>query len=68
MDEKPDKGFPWSILFFVTGICLLAFSTLISLLDGGHVPIFIKLGFSLIGLGVAAFLNVWVGKKFITNK
>jgi hypothetical protein len=68
MDEKPDTGFPWSILFFVTGICLLAFSTLMSFLDGGHISIFIKLGFLLIGLGVIAFLNVWVGKKFITNK
>lgn len=65
MDEKPDQRFPWSILFFVSGLCLLAFSFMMSLLDGGHIAIFLKLGPLLIGLSVIALLNKWLSKKLI---
>jgi len=65
MDEKPDQRFPWSILLFVTGISLLAFSFLMSMLDGGHIAIFLKLGPLFIGLSIIAFLNTWLSKKFI---
>ena len=65
MDEKPDQRFPWSMLLLVTGFCLLAFSFLMSFLDGGHIAIFLKLGPFLIGLSVLAFLNNWLSKRFI---
>ena len=68
MDEKPDQRFPWSILLLVTGVSLLAFSFMMSMLDGGHIAIFLKLGPLFIGLSIIAFLNNWLSKKFFKRK
>ena len=68
MDEKPDQRFPWSILFLITGICLLAFSYLMSILDGKPIGVFLKLGPVFIIFSIIAFLNSWLSKKFIPKK
>lgn len=62
-DEKELREFSWVGLFMVTGICFFGFSLLIKLLDGSHVPIFIKIGLVSLGLAAICFLNKWVSLK-----
>jgi hypothetical protein len=68
MDEKEPKESGWTSFFLVTGICLLAFSALMRLLDGVPIRVFVFIGLGAIGLGVISFLNEWITKKFMTPK
>ncbi len=67
MEEKEMREFSWTNLFLVTGLCFLAFSGFLKLLDGSHVLLFLRIGLVTTGLGLIAFLNKWAGQKFFAN-
>jgi len=50
--DKNEMKFPWSLLFFVTGISLIAFSFAIKLLEGNHSKIMLKAGAAALCAGV----------------
>lgn len=68
MEENEVNEFSWTTLFFVTGICFLAFSGLLKLLDGTHVGFFFRTGLSATFFGVLSVLNQWLSKKFLAGK
>ena len=54
--DKNEMKFPWSLMFFVTGISLIAFSFAIKLLEGNHSKIMLKAGAAALCAGVLSSL------------
>lgn len=48
MQEKDWGGYSWTVGLLITGICFLAFSGAMRLLDGRHLPLFTYGGCALI--------------------
>jgi hypothetical protein len=58
MEEKEMKDFSWTAFFIVTGICFFAFSKVLLLLDGAHLPEFAWLGFLFLIIGTLNGIRV----------
>ena len=66
MDENEIK-FPWSIMFFVTGVSLIAFSFAIKFLEGNHSKIMLKAGAAALCAGVLSIL-IKMLSRYLYNK
>ena len=61
MEDKEMKDFSWTALFLVTGFCFFAFSKLLQLLDGTHLPVFTWIGVIAILLGSLNYIRTLMG-------
>ena len=60
-EERKAMSFPWGGLFLATGICGLAFSSFLKLMEGEHSPFLITGGFICLITWVVRFL--WALKR-----
>ena|SRR5215207_4815201 len=59
--------FPWTILFLVTGICFMAFSGVLAMLDGSGEFLLMKIGIVSTGFGVIGLLNIIISNYFYST-
>ena len=52
MQEKNWGAYSWTVGLLVTGLCLLAFSGFLWLMDGKHPRVFTYIGISLFAIGI----------------
>lgn len=68
MEEREMREFSWSLFFGVTAVSFLAFSQVLNFLESAHSSLFLKIGLGLLGLGLLAALNKWLGQKLSGSK